>query len=99
MTTSRACFSPTYPTIPHMVPSLGGARLSPMAGGSQPSEASPYVELDREAWAELGGRTDQPLSAEEIDRVRGLGEQLDLDEVQQVYLPLSRLLSLYVEAA
>ena len=37
--------------------------------------------------------------AEEIDRVRGLGDELDLDEVQQVYLPLSRLLSLYVERA
>ncbi|RNL80970.1 type I pantothenate kinase [Nocardioides marmorisolisilvae] len=70
-----------------------------MANGTPTGEASPYVELDREAWAELGGRTDQPLSAEEINRVRGLGEQLDLDEVQQVYLPLSRLLSLYVEAA
>jgi type I pantothenate kinase len=70
-----------------------------MANGTPTGEASPYVELDREAWAELGGRTDQPLSAEEIDRVRGLGEQLDLDEVQQVYLPISRLLSLYVEAA
>ena len=70
-----------------------------MAGGTQPSEASPYVELDREAWAGLGGRTDQPLNAEEIERVRGLGDQLDLDEVKQVYLPLSRLLSLYVESA
>ena len=63
------------------------------------NEASPYVELDREAWAELGQNTDQPLSELEIERVRGLGDQLDLDEVQQVYLPLSRLLSLYVEAA
>ena len=70
-----------------------------MAGGTQTSEASPYVELDREAWAELGANTDQPLSEDEIVQVRGLGEQLDLDEVQQVYLPLSRLLSLYVEAA
>jgi len=70
-----------------------------MANGTPTGEASPYVELDREAWAELGGRTDQPLSTEEIERVRGLGEQLDLDEVQQVYLPLSRLLSLYVGAA
>ncbi len=63
------------------------------------NETSPYVELDRAAWAELGAHTDQPLSELEIDRVRGLGEQLDLDEVQQVYLPLSRLLSLYVESA
>jgi len=70
-----------------------------MANGSQPNEASPYVELDRQAWSELGASTDQPLTEEEIVRVRGLGEQLDLDEVQQVYLPLSRLLSLYVESA
>jgi type I pantothenate kinase len=70
-----------------------------MAHGIQHGEASPYVELEREAWAELGANTDQPLSELEVERVRGLGEQLDLDEVQQVYLPLSRLLSLYVEAA
>ncbi len=62
-------------------------------------ESGPYVELDRDAWAALGAATEQPLSAEEIDRVRGLGDELDLDEVQQVYLPLSRLLSLYAESA
>ncbi|MCW2785448.1 MAG: type pantothenate kinase [Marmoricola sp.] len=70
-----------------------------MAPGAHAGETSPYVELDRAAWAELGAHTDQPLSEEEIERVRGLGEQLDLDEVRQVYLPLSRLLSLYVESA
>ena len=63
------------------------------------SETSPYVELDRVAWAELGASTDQPLSELEIERVRGLGDQLDLDEVQQVYLPLSRLLSMYAASA
>jgi type I pantothenate kinase len=71
----------------------------PMANGGHVHEASPYVELDRAAWAELGAHTDQPLSEVEVERVRGLGDQLDVDEVQQVYLPLSRLLSLYVEAA
>ena len=63
-------------------------------------EASPYLELDRADWAGLAqtanDATEQPLTAEEIDRVRGLGDQLNLHEVQQVYLPLSRLLSLYV---
>ena len=39
------------------------------------------------------------MQPEEIDRVRGLGDELDLDEVQQVYLPLSRLLSMYAESA
>ena len=47
----------------------------------------------------MGAATEQPLSAEEIERVRGLGDELDLDEVQQVYLPLSRLLSMYAESA
>ena len=65
-----------------------------------PREASPYLELDRADWAGLAqtanDATEQPLTAEEIDRVRGLGDQLNLHEVQQVYLPLSRLLSLYV---
>jgi type I pantothenate kinase len=67
------------------------------AGGDR--EFSPYVELDRAAWAALGAATTQPLSPDEIERVRGLGDELDLDEVQQVYLPLSRLLSLYVGSA
>jgi type I pantothenate kinase len=62
-------------------------------------DSSPYVELDRDAWAALGAATEQPLTEAEVERVRGLGDELDLDEVQQVYLPLSRLLSLYVESA
>ncbi len=70
-----------------------------MPNGVQGSEPSPYVELARADWAELGEHFDVPLSAEEIARLRGLGDQLDLEEVQQVYLPLSRLLSLRVKAA
>ena len=75
-----------------------------MPNGTHASESSPYVELERGAWAALGksfaaGANEQSLTAEEIDRLRGLGDELDLEEVQQVYLPLSRLLSLYVEAA
>ncbi len=70
-----------------------------MSNGAHPSESSPYVELDRDAWAALGRATEQPLTPEEIDRVRGLGDELDLEEVQQVYLPVSALLSLYVKSA
>ncbi len=66
---------------------------------SRERDASPYVELDRTAWAALGAATEQPLTAAEVERVRGLGDWLDVTEVQQVYLPLSRLLSLYVESA
>jgi type I pantothenate kinase len=69
-----------------------------MAAGHQ-GEASPYVELDRDAWSGLAAEAEQPLTADEIQRIRGLGDQLDLDEVRHIYLPLSRLLSLYVESA
>jgi type I pantothenate kinase len=65
-------------------------------------ESGPYVELDRDAWAALGKAGHdwwQPLTGEEVARVRGLGDELDLAEVEQVYLPLSRLLSLYVSSA
>jgi type I pantothenate kinase len=62
------------------------------------SEASPYVELERAAWAELAGTAETVLTPDEVVRLRGLGDQLDLREIEQVYLPLSRLLSLYVAA-
>ena len=62
-------------------------------------ELSPYVELERDAWAQLAGEAPQPLSAEEIERVRGLGEELDLEEVRQVYLPLTELMTMRVRAA
>jgi type I pantothenate kinase len=69
------------------------------SGAAGERESSPYVELDRHAWAALGTSSEAPLTPAEIDRVRGLGDELDLSEVVQVYLPLSRLLSMYAESA
>jgi type I pantothenate kinase len=69
-----------------------------MTSGAVERESGPYVELDRDAWAALGTTVEQPLTPQEIERVRGLGDELDIDEVQQVYLPLSRLLSMYAES-
>ncbi len=63
--------------------------------GSSPH--SPFVDLDRAAWAKLGEHTPLPLTAEELDRVRTVGDTVDLDEVREVYLPLSRLLTLHVQ--
>ncbi|NJQ08033.1 type I pantothenate kinase [Streptomyces lonarensis] len=61
---------------------------------------SPYVDLSRAEWSALRERTasEAPLAAEEIAGLRGLGDVSDLDEVREVYLPLSRLLNLYVGA-
>jgi type I pantothenate kinase len=60
--------------------------------------ASMYVDFDRDTWRALRAATPLPLSAEEVEGLRGLGEHLDLEEVADVYLPLSRLLNLYVAA-
>ncbi len=60
---------------------------------------SPFVEISRDDWAALGRSTELPLSESEIAQIRGLGDFLDLKEVTDVYLPLSRLLNLYVTEA
>ena len=60
---------------------------------------TPFVEISRRDWAELGSSVGSPLSEAEIAQIRGLGDVLDLKEVTEVYLPLSRLLNLYVAEA
>lgn len=60
---------------------------------------SPFVELDRNAWSQLADTIEQPLNQDDVDRLRGIGEHLSLNEVAEVYLPLSRLLNIYVESA
>ena len=61
------------------------------------ASSSPFVDFDRESWAKLGENTPLPLTAAELDQVRSLGDAVDLDEVREVYLPLSRLLTLHVQ--
>jgi type I pantothenate kinase len=62
------------------------------------SEASPYIELDRAQWRELRQSTPLSLTEEDLNHLRGLGEQIDLAEVAEVYLPVSRLIHLQVAA-
>ncbi|WP_175407564.1 type I pantothenate kinase [Streptomyces sp. TRM64462] len=73
---------------------------TPPPGNGTPrrAESTPYVDLTREEWSALRDKTPLPLSAEEVERLRGLGDVIDLDEVRDIYLPLSRLLNLYVGA-
>lgn len=58
-----------------------------------------FMRLDRSRWSHLADEISVPLSAEEIESLRGLGETVDLEEVRRIYLPISRLLNLYVTAA
>ncbi|MEE2034677.1 type I pantothenate kinase [Rhodococcus chondri] len=62
------------------------------------SEPSPYVEFDRKQWRTLRKSTPLVLTEDELVGLRGLGEQIDLAEVAEVYLPLSRLIHLQVAA-
>ena len=70
-----------------------------MPTGNGASLPSPYVELDRGTWAALRAQTPLTLEARDVARLEGLGDRVDLREVEDVYLPLSRLLNLYAHAA
>lgn len=60
---------------------------------------SPFVEFDRAAWSRLAASTPLPLTETDVENLAGLGDPIDLGEVDTVYRPLSRLLNLYVAAS
>lgn len=60
---------------------------------------SPYQVFTREEWARLRLDTPMTLVPRELDQLSGLIEELSVEEVEQIYLPLSRLLNLYVAAS
>ena len=59
---------------------------------------SPYRVFLRADWASLREDTPMTLTPDEVTRLRSLHDRLDMKEVEDIYLPLSRLLSLYVAA-
>jgi type I pantothenate kinase len=61
-------------------------------------EHSPYRIFSRAEWAALRADTPMTLTPPEVAALRSLHDRLDMAEVEEIYLPLSRLLSLYVAA-
>lgn len=59
---------------------------------------SPYRTFSRAEWAALRDDAPMTLSGDEVQRLRSLHDRLDMNEVEEIYLPLSRLLSMYVAA-
>jgi type I pantothenate kinase len=60
--------------------------------------ASRFVAFSREAWADLRAATPLTITESEVEALRGINEQITLQQVEDIYLPLSRLLNLYVAA-
>jgi type I pantothenate kinase len=62
-------------------------------------EVSPYRSFSRSDWAALRADTPMTLNPEEVSTLRSVHDRLDMKEVEDIYLPLSRLLSMYVAAS
>ncbi len=60
---------------------------------------SPYRMFSREDWARLRADTPMTLRESELEQLSGLIEELSVEEVEEIYLPMSRLLNLYVAAS
>ncbi|MGC5013801.1 type I pantothenate kinase [Streptosporangium sp. DT93] len=68
-----------------------------MANG--PDIATPYVQLSRTQWSELRRNTPLTLTEGELEELRGVEDPIDLAEVTDIYLPLTRLLNLHFTGA
>src|SRR6266700_3994898 len=62
------------------------------------TKLSPYRSFSRAEWAALREDTPMTLTPGEVSELRSLNDRLDMEEVEAIYLPISRLLSLYVAA-
>ena len=62
-------------------------------------EISPYRTFSRQDWSKLRADTPLTIDKSQIGHLGGLNEKLSVDEVEDIYLPMSRLLSFYIEAA
>lgn len=65
---------------------------------ADPDLGSPYRTFSRDEWAHLRADTPLTLSVDDLTRLQSINDPISLDEIVAIYLPLSRLLSLYVAA-
>lgn len=62
-------------------------------------DGTPYIDFHRDEWARLRAATPMTLTEHDVDRIKGINVELSVPEVETIYLPLSRLLNLYVRAS
>ncbi|KAA1174524.1 type I pantothenate kinase [Photorhabdus heterorhabditis] len=64
----------------------------------EPFLATPYLQFNREQWATLRDSVPLTLTKEELIDLKGINEEISLEEVIEIYLPLSRLLNFYISS-
>ncbi|MCI0425000.1 MAG: type I pantothenate kinase [Actinobacteria bacterium] len=70
-----------------------------LAGSLKRVSRPAYQDFDLTEWARLRANTPLTLTPEDIDKLRGINVSLDMGQVEDAYLPLSRLLNLHVRAS
>jgi type I pantothenate kinase len=88
--------------LPIRHPGSRGTAGSGEAGAGSirtPLQYSPYRIFERDEWAKLRADTPMTLVPRDLELLSGLTEEISMDEVEQIYLPMSRLMNLYVAAA
>ncbi|MDB5512897.1 MAG: type pantothenate kinase [Enterovirga sp.] len=78
---------------------VDGLAAAPLPAPVSEEDLSPYRTFSRDEWAKLRADTPLTLTAADVMQLQSLNDPVSLDEVIAIYLPLSRLLSLYVAAA
>lgn len=80
-------------------PDVAAVDALPDLEGAGAEAYTPYDSFTREEWSALSGKIPVPLTQEELARLQGINEELSLQEVSDIYLPLARLINLHVAAA
>ena len=60
---------------------------------------SPYRYFSKKEWANLRFNTPMTLTQSDIEELQGVNEKLSIEEITTIYLPLTRLLNLYVNSS
>src|SRR5271156_5468817 len=69
-----------------------------VAGNTHKAELSPYRHFTRTEWAALRADTPLTLTVDDLQKLRSMHDPISIEEVVAIYLPLSRMLALYVAA-
>ncbi|SIR62273.1 pantothenate kinase [Aeromonas sp. RU39B] len=75
-----------------------GRRARSTNDNTMTREHNPYLQFTREQWATLRDSVPLTLTEQDLQTLRGINERVSLSEVEAIYLPLSRLINLYVRA-